>query len=193
MGQISPVFETAHGFNLVEVLDRRPRAAAAGGLVRSPRVADAGPLAITRLMRTTWLDTKHPTRCDKLNGACPVFREVALRQVIDRFGGPYESSYGMYGEDIELAYTLARLGWEFWYEPSAGATHVRSYGSAPRLKDREGYLRSTTLANRHRNIVRHGSRWSALDMVIAAGQDAGFGVWRWATCSPAGRFPSICT
>ena len=166
---------TAHA--LVEVLRGDPRLAAAGGRVDSPRVGASGPLRITSLMRTESLPVDHACECDKLNGACPMFRSAALAEVVGRFGGPYDASYFTYGEDIDLARTLGRLGWRFRYEPSATATHVRSYGSAPRIADRRGRLRVSTLTNRHRNITRHAPRpW--LTTIVAVIQDLGFTVLR---------------
>ncbi len=159
---------------LVAVLDAHPRACAAGGSVRSDRVGVSGPLAITQTMRTNSMPTDQTTVCDKVNGACPLFRRAALDQVVDLFGGgPYDPSYAMYGEDVDLALTLARLGWEYRYEPGAGASHVRSFSSAPRLADRRGPLRISTLTNRHRNIVRHADHWVAVT-ALAVAQDIGF-------------------
>ncbi len=159
---------------LVDVLDREPRAAAAGGLVESARAGASGPIEITATMRTRSLPTDRATICDKLNGATPLFRRSALDQVIDLFGGPYDPTYDMYGEDVDLALTLGRLGWRFHYEPSAVAQHVRSYGTAPRVADRRGRFRVSTLTNRQRNIVRHGPRIWWLVSAFAAAQDAGF-------------------
>jgi GT2 family glycosyltransferase len=158
---------------LVRTMNDDVRVAAAGGSVRSERVGTSGPLAITRTMRTRNLDASAATECDKVNGACPLFRRAALDQVVELYGGPYDPSYSMYGEDIDLALTLARLGWRYRYEPSAGARHVRSFASAPRLADRRGPLRVSTLLNRHRNIVRHSEHPIATDL-LAILQDAGF-------------------
>lgn len=160
---------------LVTLLSEHLRTAAAGGSVRSDRVGVSGPLSITQTMRTTSLPTDRAVTCDKVNGACPLFRRAALDQVVELFGGPYDPSYAMYGEDVDLALTLGRLGWEYRYDPSAGATHVRSFSSAPRLADRRGPLRVSTLTNRHRNIVRHAEHWIAVN-ALAVAQDAGFAI-----------------
>jgi GT2 family glycosyltransferase len=160
---------------LVRTLSSDPRVAAAGGRVRSERVGTSGPLAITQTMRTRNLADSTATECDKVNGACPLFRRAALDQVVEMYGGPYDPTYSMYGEDIDLALTLARLGWIYRYEPSAGASHVRSFASAPRLVDRRGPLRVSTLLNRHRNIVRHARHWVLTDL-LAILQDIGFAV-----------------
>ncbi len=163
---------------LVEVLRSHPDAAAAGGRVSSGRVGESGPLAVTATMRTRNLPVSDPIAADKLNGACPLFRRTALDLVRAEFGGPYDDSYDMYGEDVDLALTLGALGWTLRYEPEARATHVRSYGSAPRVADRRGRFRVSTLANRHRNIVRHApAPWPATTL-FALGQDMGFMVLR---------------
>ncbi len=163
---------------LVETLRNDPRAAAAGGRIESSRVDPSGPLRITATMRTAPLDLDEPRECDKLNGACPLFLAAALDEVVESFGGPYDASYFTYGEDVDLAKTLHRLGWRFRYDPRARAVHVRSFGSSPRLADRRGRLRVTTLTNRHRNIVRHGHRpWFAVT-AVAVVQDIGFVVLR---------------
>ncbi len=164
--------------SLVGVLEAQPRLAAVGGLISSERAGTTGPIAITRRMRTKSLPTDVPIICDKVNGACPLFRRVALDEVVRRFGGPYDESYGMYGEDVDLALSLRRLGWQYRFEPSATARHVRSFSSAMRLADRSGPLRVSTLANRHRNISRHGGRRRHLDNAVAVVEDVGFALLR---------------
>jgi GT2 family glycosyltransferase len=164
--------------NAVEVLRMYPRTAVVGGQVDSERVGASGPLAITATMRTQALALDRRGVCDKVNGACPVYRATALQQVIDRFGGPYDETYGMYGEDVDIALTLRRLGWDYRYEPTARASHVRSYGSAPKIAQRSGALRISTLANRHRNIARHHGRAWWAPTLLAGAQDAAFAVLR---------------
>ena len=77
-------------------------------------------------------------------------------------------------DKLDLALTLGRLGWTFHYEPAASASHVRSYGSAPRLANRRGRFRTSTLANRQRNIIRHAPGFWWLRSAFALVQDAGF-------------------
>jgi GT2 family glycosyltransferase len=160
--------------DLIPTLRAHPDAAAVGGSVASSRVETSGPLQITRTMRTASLPREEPIVCDKVNGACPLFRTEALQAVQDVLGGPYDASYFTYGEDVDLALTLRRLGWHYRFVPGARARHVRSFGSAPRLADRRGLLRRTTLRNRHRNIIRHtDGPWPAVS-VFALAQDIGF-------------------
>ena len=159
---------------LMGVMEREPRAAAAGGRVESARAGESGPIEITATMRTRALPTDRAMVCDKLNGATPLFRRDALDQVVELFGGPYDPTYDMYGEDVDLALTLGRVGWRFHYEPAAVAQHVRSYGTAPRVADRRGRFRVSTLTNRHRNIVRHAPGVWWLRNIYALAQDAAF-------------------
>ena len=163
---------------LIDVLRREPTAAAAGGRVESSRVEVSGPLSITQTMRTRSLPVTDAMTCDKVNGACPLFRGAALRSVRERFGGPYDPTYDMYGEDVDLALTLGRLGWTYHYEPAASASHVRSYGSASKLANRRGRFRTSTLANRQRNIIRHAPGLWWLRSLFAFVQDTGFAVLR---------------
>jgi GT2 family glycosyltransferase len=160
----------------IGALEEGSRRAAVGGRVESPRVGPTGPMRITPVMRTVPGPVDIAGRCDKLNGACPLFRTAALDDVIGLgLGhGPYDDRYFVYGEDVDLARTLTALGWELHYEPAARALHVRSFGSSPRLADRRGRLRTSTLHNRHRNIVRHApAPWVAFS-AFAIIQDVGF-------------------
>ncbi|MFT5202500.1 MAG: GT2 family glycosyltransferase [Candidatus Aldehydirespiratoraceae bacterium] len=154
------------------------RLGAAGGCVRSERAGDTGPQRITPVMRTVALPIETAGPAQKLNGACPLLRQVALDDVAavagrDR-GRPYDDTYFVYGEDVDLAHSLHACGWTLHFDPVAIAEHVRSFGSSPRLADRRGRLRISTLHNRHRNIVRHGpAPWPAV-AAFAFLQDAGF-------------------
>ena len=163
---------------LVGVLRDNERCAGAGGKVGSERVGVGGPLRITPLMRTSSLPVDTARVCDKVNGACPLYRGDALDDVVTLGGGPYDAEYFVYGEDVDLARTLSALGWHLCYTPDATAYHVRSFGSSPRLADRRGRVRTSTLQNRHRNIVRHASAPWPLFLLAAAVQDVGFVVVR---------------
>jgi len=166
--------DSAYVSQLVRRLAADPSIAAAGGQVGSSRVGVSGPLRITPVMRTSALPVDEARFCDKLNGACPLFRAASLDRVSELGWGPYDATYFVYGEDVDLALTLRRLGQRFFYDPAANADHVRSFGSSPRLADRRGPLRSSTLHNRHRNIVRHGRRPYLLLSLSAFIQDVGF-------------------
>jgi GT2 family glycosyltransferase len=160
----------------MEVHQAHPRTAVVGGRVESPTSGVTGPIRITATMRTAALSTDSAQRCDKVDGSCPLQRREAIEEVAARYGvGPYDPTYDTYGEDVDLALKLRRLGWEVRYTPTARATHLRSFSSAHRLADRRGRLRINNLANRHRNLLRHGSL--ALWPVLAA-QDAGFAAIR---------------
>lgn len=154
------------------------RLGAAGGCVRSERAGDTGPHRITPVMRTVALPIETAGPAQKLNGACPLLRQAALddvAEVAERDSGrPYDDTYFVYGEDVDLAHSLHSCGWTLYFDPAAIAEHVRSFGSSPKLADRRGRLRTSTLHNRHRNIVRHGPvPWPAV-AAFATVQDAGF-------------------
>lgn len=44
------------------------------------------------------------------------------REMLDQVGG-FDEHFRLYGEDIELCYRAAKMGWERWYVPQAVVTH----------------------------------------------------------------------
>lgn len=159
---------------LVDVLRGDPACGGAGGLVGSERVGTSGAQRISPVMRTAPAGSERAGVVEKVNGACPLLRAGALDDVVAVRGSPYDGDYFVYGEDVDLALTLRSLGWHLRFDPAARADHVRSFGSSPRLADRRGPLRTSTLRNRHRNIVRHGPRPWPLFTAFAGVQDIGF-------------------
>lgn len=159
---------------LVAAIAADSRCGGAGGVVGSARVGESGAQKISPVMRTSTVDVLGPAVVEKVNGACPLLRSSAIDDVVALRGSPYDGDYFVYGEDVDLARCLRSLGWRLRFDPSARAEHVRSFGSAPRLADRRGALRTSTLRNRHRNIVRHAPRPWPLFTLAAAVQDIGF-------------------
>ena len=66
-------------------------------------------------------------RCEKLDGACMVFRASMLREV----GGMPTTTF-MYGEEQILGARFRRLGYEVWYDPLSVVYH--DLGSSSRQK-----------------------------------------------------------
>ncbi|MDW3220181.1 MAG: glycosyltransferase [Acidimicrobiales bacterium] len=159
---------------LVASINADDRCGGAGGVVGSARVGESGAQAISPVMRTTSVALTEPAVVEKVNGACPLLRSAALDDVTALRGAPYDGDYFVYGEDVDLARCLRSLGWRLRFDPAARAEHVRSFGSSPRLADRRGALRTSTLRNRHRNIVRHAPRPWPVFTVAAGVQDVGF-------------------
>lgn len=170
--------DPAYVSTLVPVLAADPACGGAGGTVGSARTGVSGAQRISPLMRTAPVPMTRAGIVEKLDGACPLWRAAALDDVVVVRGSPYDGDYFVYGEDVDLARILRALGWHLRYEPAARADHVRSFGSAPRLADRRGRLRTSTLRNRHRNIVRHAPAPWPLFTLAAGVQDLGFVVLR---------------
>jgi len=59
-----------------------------------------------------------PAPSDWLLGAFLFLR----REMLEELGG-LDEGYRLYGDDIDLAYRAAKLGWERWYVPQAVAVH----------------------------------------------------------------------
>lgn len=68
-----------------------------------------------------------PRRCEKLDGACMVFRAEMLKAA----GGIPTSTF-MYGEEQLLGARFRRLGYEVWYDPDVVIFH--DLGSSSRQK-----------------------------------------------------------
>jgi GT2 family glycosyltransferase len=59
-----------------------------------------------------------PVRADWMLAAFLLLR----REMLDELGG-FDEQFRLYGEDIELCYRAAKVGWERWYVPEALVTH----------------------------------------------------------------------
>ena len=61
-----------------------------------------------------------PRRVDWLTGAAVLLR----REALDAAGGGFDEAFFLYSEEVDLLRRVADAGWETWFDPSAGATHV---------------------------------------------------------------------
>lgn len=59
-----------------------------------------------------YLDASQPAQIEIISGAFFLLRRTALEQA-----GLLCEDYFMYGEDIDLSYTLLQNGWQNWYQP----------------------------------------------------------------------------
>jgi N-acetylglucosaminyl-diphospho-decaprenol L-rhamnosyltransferase len=78
---------------------------------------------------------EHPTepvQADWLLGAFLFLR----RQMLDELGG-FDEGFRLYGEDIDLAYRAAKVGWERWYVPEAKAVHAHQAVTDRKLLTRQ--------------------------------------------------------
>jgi N-acetylglucosaminyl-diphospho-decaprenol L-rhamnosyltransferase len=126
---------------LRELMERRPRAGAAGPkMLSSDGTWQASrrrfPTVGATLVRRTplrllfpplrWqrghylLDERpdEPVPADTMLGAFILLR----REMLDEIGG-WDAGFRMYCEDIDLNYRAARAGWERWYVPAAVVRH----------------------------------------------------------------------
>lgn len=143
---------------------------------------DAGPQRLSRSLRVVAdPPPDHGAWCVKANGACPVIRRSAVDAVVRAHGeGPFDPVFDTYGEDVDLAFALHRLGWRTWFAPEVRAAHTTSAGSAVSVADKRGRLRTNLVAARHRNAWRHLSASDLLRTwpLVVAG-DVGFVVRQW--------------
>jgi len=72
-----------------------------------------------------------PVQADWLLGAFLLLR----REMLEELGG-FDEGFRLYGEDIDVAYRAAKLGWERWYVPEAKVVHVHQAVTDRRLLTR---------------------------------------------------------
>ena len=80
-------------------------------------------------------DEKGPQLVDYVAGACLLVRRQAFQEV-----GGFDEGYFMYAEEVDWCYTIAKHGWQVWYQPDAKVIHLGSASSAGRQTHREADL-----------------------------------------------------
>ena len=68
-------------------------------------------------------DHDEPREAEWIMGAVWLVRRAAIEDV-----GPADDGFFLFSEETDWAYRFRRAGWEVWFDPAAGATHV--YGGA---------------------------------------------------------------
>jgi GT2 family glycosyltransferase len=142
---------------LARALEERPRAAWVGprivgpdGRVQSQALRLAGAFEPLRwIPRFAWLATprsarRHdrPVRCERLYGACMVFRAAML----DEIGGMPTGSF-LGGEEQRLAGRFREKGYEVWYEPSVTVFHELGTSRRARWPSDAGIVEMVAGAN----------------------------------------------
>ncbi|MCR5819639.1 MAG: glycosyltransferase family 2 protein [Bacteroidaceae bacterium] len=79
------------------------------------------------------LDASQPNQIEVISGAFMMARRDALEQV-----GLLDERYFMYGEDIDLSYSLMQAGWENWYLPC----HILHYKGESTQKSSFRYVQN---------------------------------------------------
>lgn len=99
-------------------------------------------------------------------GACPsgyvfsipataaLFRASALDELRSKHGEIFDSSFFMYGEDVDLCWRLRLLGWQLRYESAAVGTHRRAISGGRKPTKMIAY----DLRNRYLRMIK-SDRW----------------------------------
>ena len=95
-----------------------------------------------------------PVEADWLLGAFLLLR----REMLDELGG-FDEGFRLYGEDIDLAYRAAKVGWERWYVPQAKVVHAHQAVTDRRLLTRRTWWHWRGIA---RFVRKHPERLRAL-------------------------------
>jgi N-acetylglucosaminyl-diphospho-decaprenol L-rhamnosyltransferase len=80
-------------------------------------------------------EEKGPQIVDYVEGACLLVRRQAFQDV-----GGFDEGYFMYAEEVDWCYTMAKHGWQVWYQPEARVIHLGGASSADRRTHREADL-----------------------------------------------------
>lgn len=80
-------------------------------------------------------EEKGPQRVDYVEGACLLVRRQAFQEV-----GGLDEGYFMYAEEVDWCYTMAKRGWQVWYQPEARVIHLGGASSTSRRTHREADL-----------------------------------------------------
>lgn len=107
-------------------------------------------------------DRDSPRLVDWVHGACIFIRREAYRQI-----GGLDTGFFMYSEEVEWCYRCWQHGWEVWYLPDVGVTHLGGGSSREHDLDRRAALYASRL--RFRRLVS-GAAASAMlwTLVLAA-------------------------
>ncbi len=144
---------------------------------------------IGRLLHGPWYpssgpdDGPTPHAVDWVAGACLLLRRDAFAAA-----GGFDAGYFLYGEEMDLCYTLRQRGWEVWHHPQAHVTHVG--GASSRRGDTE---RETQLyRGRVRFFRKHYGRTPARLLrsqiyAFTAIKRVAHGLLRWVTRGRHGR------
>lgn len=151
------VFERGSLYRLVRFLEGRGSAAWVGPKIVGPDEAVQSQAlrlggALEPLLWVpglTWLVTprslrghERPILCERLYGACTVFRGSMLKAI----GGMPTGSF-LGGEEQRLAARFRERGYEVWYEPSATVVHEHSTSRRARWPADAGIVEMVTGVN----------------------------------------------
>ena len=73
-----------------------------------------------------------------LGAGSTVFARQLMTDILQVEG--LDEGYFMYAEEVDWCYTMAKHGWQVWYQPEARVIHLGSASSAGRQPQREADL-----------------------------------------------------
>ncbi len=97
-------------------------------------------------------------------GTAPIFRRSMLESIVLQPGEYFDESFGMYYEDLDLAWRAQRTSWKAYYVPTAVAHHERGASSRIRhdglchrfyLPQMPDALLQRAVLNRYRVMLRN--------------------------------------
>ena len=80
-------------------------------------------------------EERGPQVVNYVAGACLLVRRQAFQEV-----GGFDEEYFMYAEEVDWCFTMAKHGWQVWYQPEAKVIHLGRASSAGRQPQREADL-----------------------------------------------------
>jgi GT2 family glycosyltransferase len=95
-----------------------------------------------------------PREAEWIMGAVWLVRRAAIEEV-----GPADDGFFLFSEETDWAYRFRHAGWEVWFDPAAGATHVYggSHGGRMLVENVRSQLRFLT---KHRGpAYARAARW----------------------------------
>lgn len=87
-----------------------------------------------------------PREAEWIMGAVWLVRRAAIGEV-----GPADDGFFLFSEETDWAYRFRRAGWQVWFDPAAGATHV--YGGA-----HGGRMLAENVRSQLRFLAKHRGR-----------------------------------
>lgn len=168
---LNPDVQLLPGFleRLVLAMEDSPaRGAAMGKLLGpssdDPPIIDAAGLMIDRRRHQYLRGRGEPDRgqydtAEEIfgaDGAAALYRRAMLEDV--KIEGQYfDEQFFAYMEDVDLAWRARLLGWRCWYDPSAVATHVRTFQPG-RRRARSRPMRRMAVKNRYLMLLKNEGR-----------------------------------
>lgn len=151
---------------LVDCLEARPEYGSAMGKIWLPEAGDGRPLDGAGLFldrsRHQYLrghgeidrgQYDEPGEVFAVDGAASLFRRAMLEDVKVQ-GQVFDEDFFIYMEDVDLGWRARLFGWRSWYEPTATASHNRTFKPGVR-RPMPHWLRRMAVRNRYLMLFKN--------------------------------------